>query len=107
MLDNEAFYDADIVPALRAIQKKCAEREMSFLAVAEYNPGEWGRTTVQTPTQSLALTIMHIAAQTGQNVDSLIINIRRHCHAQGIDMRSSMVLAPYAARQPQEGESNG
>lgn len=99
MVDNEQFYDAEIAPVLAQLGQKCMDRGMSFLAVAEYRAGDWGRTAVQMPDQSLPLTIMHIAAQTGQNVDALMINIARHCRKHGIDTSSSMYLSRFGAAQ--------
>jgi hypothetical protein len=42
--DGEAFYDADIAPALLVIAKRCQEAGLPFLAMVEYRTGAVGLT---------------------------------------------------------------
>lgn len=42
--DHEAFYDAEIAPALKAIAERCHEAGLPFLAMVEYEQGSVGLT---------------------------------------------------------------
>ena len=58
--EDEAWYDAEIAPALAALAKLCHERGMSFIAAVEYQPGDRGGTyylTEDAGLQMLALSI--------------------------------------------------
>lgn len=90
--DNEAIYDAEIAPVLAKLAERCTQIRMPFIAVAEYRPGEHGRTAVSVTGQGLAMSIVGIAAQTGVNVDALMINIMKHCQQNGIDTGASIFL---------------
>lgn len=91
-LGGEAWYDAEIAPALRELAKKCHERGMSFVAAVEYKPGERGGTYYLTEDAGLEMQMLRICALTAPNVDSYVINLKRYAHRLGIDTSASWVL---------------
>lgn len=90
--EDEAWYDAEIAPALAALAKLCHERGMSFIAAVEYQPGDRGGTYYLTEDAGLQMHMLHLAAQTVPNVDRYILALRRHCKGRGQDMSGSFVL---------------
>lgn len=90
--EDEAWYDAEIAPALAALAKRCHERGMSFVAAVEYQPGDRGGTYYLTEEAGLQMHMMHLAAQTAPNVDRYVIALRRHCQERGQDISGSFVL---------------
>ena len=90
--DDEAWYDAEIAPALATLAKRCNERGMSFVACVEYSPGERGGTYYMTEEAGIAMRMVHICSLTAPNVDSYIINLKRYAKENGIDTSSSWVL---------------
>jgi hypothetical protein len=90
--EGEAWYDAEIAPALAALAKRCEERGMSFVAAVEYQPGDHAGTYSLTEGAHLKMHMLRLCSMTAPNVDSYVINLRRHCKAEGIDMGASLVL---------------
>lgn len=90
--DGEAWYDAEIAPALADLAKRCHERGMAFVAVVEYQPGDRAGTYYMTEDAGLQMHMLHLAAQTVPNVDRYILALRRHCKERGQDMSGSFVL---------------
>ncbi len=90
--DDEAWYDAEIAPALAALAKRCHERGMAFVAVVEYQPGDRAGTYYMTEYAGLAMHMQHFCAMTAPNVDAYLMNLKRHCEAVGQDMSGSFVL---------------
>lgn len=95
MTDNEAWYDAEIAPALAALATRCHERGMAFLATVEYQPGELGDTRYMTKDAGLAMQMLALCQATAPNVDRYVIALRRYCRDRGIDTSTSAVLDPY------------
>ncbi|MES2973341.1 MAG: hypothetical protein V4757_07015 [Pseudomonadota bacterium] len=95
MTENEAFYDAEIAPALMALGAKLQERGMSFVATVEYDPGERGSTIALEEDAGLPMRILHIAANAGENFDALALGVIRYCKARGIDTSASMFLSRF------------
>lgn len=91
-MTNEEWYDAEIAPALSELAKKCHERDMSFVAAVEYDPGNRGGIYYLTDDAGLEMRMLHICAQTVPNVDSYVINLKRLAARDGIDTSSSFVL---------------
>lgn len=91
-MTNEEWYDAEIAPALADLAKRCNERGMAFIAAVEYEHGECGGTYFLTKDASLPMHMLNICARTAPNVDSYILNLRRHCEANGIDTGASLVM---------------
>ena len=90
--NNEAWYDAEIAPALAALAKRCHERGMAFIAVVEYQQGEYATMCQVGNDACLPVQMVKMCLQTAPNVDSYLINLARHCKAEGIDARTSMVM---------------
>lgn len=90
--EGEAWYDAEIAPALAELAKRCHERGMSFIATVEYQPGDRGGTYYLTEDAGLQMHMLHLAAQTVPNVDRYILALRRHCKERGQDISGSFVL---------------
>jgi len=90
--EDEAWYDAEIAPALAALAKRCHERGMSFLAVVEYEPERRGGTYYLTEGAGLSMSMLQLAAHTVPNVDRYVMALRRHCKDVGQDMSGSFVL---------------
>jgi hypothetical protein len=90
--DGEAWYDAEIAPALAALAKRCEERGMSFVAAVEYQPGDHASTYMLTDEAHLKMHMLRLCSMTAPNVDSYVMNLRRHCKAKGIDTGGSFVL---------------
>lgn len=94
--NNEKVYDEEIAPALLAIGKRCGELGLPFLAVAEWAPGEIGRTETSPAGVCFAFRIIQYAARSAPNFDSLAINLIRYCRANNIDTSESMFLSRFA-----------
>lgn len=90
--EEEAWYDAEIAPALAALAKRCHERGMSFVASVEYQPGDRGGTYYLTADAGIAMRMLHICAMTVPNVDSYIIKLKRFAKENNVDTSSSWVL---------------
>lgn len=88
--EREAFYDAEIAPALRDLAQRSQANGLSFLAVVEWEPGEHGRTFYQSPPAGLGIRLAEVAAQANGNADSLIMALMKHGHEHG---HSSACLA--------------
>lgn len=94
--DNEKAWDEEIGPALLAIGKRCEELGMPFLAVAEWSPGQIGRTEAAPAETGLAFRVIQMAARSTPNFDSLAINLIRYCNANNIDTSASMFLSRFS-----------
>jgi hypothetical protein len=95
--EDEAWYDAEIAPALADLAKRCHERGMAFLAVVEYQPGDRARTVFMTEDAGLAMQMVNLAAATVPNVDCYVMNLRKLCKERGQDMSGSFVLRGFGA----------
>lgn len=92
MEEAEAWYDAEIAPALAELAKRCHERGMAFVAAVEYAPGERGGTYYLTDDAGLEMHMLHFCARTAPNVDGYIMNLKRFATRKGIDTSASWVL---------------
>ena len=90
--EGEAWYDAEIAPALAELAKRCHKRGMAFVAVVEYEPGHRAGTYYMTEEAGLEMTMQHFCAMTAPNVDAYVMNLKRHCDAQDIDTGGSFAL---------------
>lgn len=90
--EDEAWYDAEIAPALAALAERCHQRGMAFLSVVEYQPGDRARTLYMTEHAGLAMQMVHLCAATAPNVDCYIMNLRKHCKEVCQDISGSFVL---------------
>jgi len=83
--EAEAFYDAEIAPALAALARTCAERGMNFVAVVEHDFGKVGLTRIKGVERAgPQFRVADTAARALGNVDSLILALiedgREHGH---------------------------
>ncbi len=95
--EDEAWYDAEIAPALADLAKRCNERGMSFVAVVEYQPGDRAGTYMMTEDAGLSMHMVSLCSRTAPNVDAYVMNLKRHCKAVGQDMSGSFVLRGFGA----------
>jgi len=93
--EGEAWYDAEIAPALVALAKRCNERGMSFIASVEYLAGERAGTYFLTADAGLTMRMQHICAMTAPNIDGYMINLARYCKARGIDTSGSIAMRSF------------
>lgn len=90
--EREAFYDAEIAPALMEIGKKCLDNGLSMLAVVEYAPGERGTTRCLQGYPGLEMVMLSHCDKMGRNIDGYVIGLARYLKQQGIPIGSSLVL---------------
>ena len=95
--DDEAWYDTEIAPALAALAKRCHERGMAFVAVVEYQPGDHAGTYMVGEGAGLALHMVSLCSRTAPNVDAYVMNLRKHCKANGIDTGGSFAMRAFGA----------
>lgn len=89
---SEAIYDELIAPKLAEVAKLCMEHKLSIVAVVEYAPGERGETRALQPDAGLGMVVVSHAAKCGENIDGLVIGMKRYAQANGIKTDSSIVL---------------
>ncbi len=92
MTENEAWYDTEIAPALAALNKKCAEKKMGFLAVVEFDPGSRGRTQSLPADAGVEMHMLYLCACAGNNFDKFAILMRQYAEKRGIDVSDSYYL---------------
>lgn len=90
--EDEAWYDAEIAPALAALAQRCYERGMAFVAAVEYQPGDHATTYMMGEDACLQMQMVRLCSQTAPNVDRYILALRKHCKEQGQDISGSFVL---------------
>ena len=90
--NDEAWYDAEIAPALADLAKRCHERGMSFVAVVEYEPERRAGTYHLTEDAGLSMHMVNLCSRTAPNVDAYVMHLRRHCKEVGQDIGGSFVL---------------
>ncbi len=95
--EDEAWYDAEIAPALAALAMRCHERGMAFVAAVEYQPGDHAGTYMVGEDAGLSMHMLHLCAHTAPNVDAYVMNLRKHCKAVGQDISGSFVLRSIGA----------
>ena len=89
---DEAWYDAEIAPALAALATRCNERGMSFVAVVEYQPGDLGATYYLTKDAGTEMHMLNLCGQTVPNVDAYVISLKRWAKQNNVSTDSSFVL---------------
>lgn len=80
---REAFYDAEIAPALMGLARKCEDFGFSIVAKVEWQPGETGTTASIRGDAGFGLRLTHWAAASNGNVDSLIIACKKYGQEHG------------------------
>ena len=88
-MSKEAFYDAEIAPALLDLAKKCEDKGLSLVAMCEFEPNETG-TTFSIRTEAGIEIMMSIMAMRARgNVDALLMALRQYGEEHG---HQSLVL---------------
>lgn len=90
-LSNEAWYDQEVAPVLVQLGLSCKARGMSLIAVTEYGPGERASVQQIEPTAGLAMQMLRINVNAGENFDSYVINFMRWAKAQGVSLDASLI----------------
>jgi hypothetical protein len=82
--EKERFYDEKVAPVLLDLMQQCAERDMPFIAVVEWEPMNYGR-TAHMPGEgvSAAMAITDLASRCEGNVDNLFMAIQRYGRKHG------------------------
>lgn len=75
--EAEAFYDAEIAPALLAVVERCKELGFAFVAHVEWWPGETGITQHVPDEAGAQMHMTQIAAHSHGNFDKMAINVMR------------------------------
>ena len=88
-MTNEEFYDQEIAPKLLELCDKCKERDMSFLALVEFEPEHRGRTERMSSKISIGQRLAHWAARADGNLDAVVFAAKRYAKEHG---HNSVVL---------------
>lgn len=83
MSDAERYYDDVIAPKLAELATDAKAHGLSFLAVVEWEPGEYGRTLYNVEGSSFYFRLVDLAARAQGNVDALWMAIKRHATMHG------------------------
>ena len=102
--EREACYDEEVAPALREIARKCEQHGLSFLAICEWEPGDYGRALLQQSSASPAFRLTNIAAKSEGNADVLINSIIEYGRRYGHD---SIHLAAFGVPTTPQPDDNG
>lgn len=92
---KEQWYDDEVAPLLKAIGDKCAAKNVSMVAVVEYDPGERGETSFLADPPGLAMIMLKHLAKCGTNVDGFIIGLKRYCREHDVDVSRSIYLGDF------------
>ena len=83
MTDGERYYDDVLAAKLRDIASDAHAHGMSFIALVEWEPGEFGETTYFQEQQSLVMQMARWSAKAHGNVDLFWIQVQRHAEKYG------------------------
>lgn len=89
---GEDWYGSEIAPKLLELADRCRERGMAMVATVEYEPGKRGSTMAMPDGAGLAMQMMRLCANAGENVDGYMIALRKFCDANGIDTATSIFM---------------
>lgn len=85
-MSKEEYYEEHIAPKLSVLAKECEDNGLSFLAICEWESGEYGSTRNFQPGSSFAIRMIDTAVEAQGNVDSFMMAIE--CHAMKHGHRS-------------------
>lgn len=88
-MNKEEYYDQNIAPKLLEIGKECENAGLTFIAVCEYEGGDYGGTRTIQPNSGYPIRLVDLAVQCEGNVDSLMFAVMRHAREHG---HSSIIL---------------
>jgi hypothetical protein len=80
---RERFYDENVAPVLMDLAKKCQDNGLSIIAMAEWDPGETGRTASITANAGYGIRMAEAAMRSHGNADSLIMGLMKHATEHG------------------------
>jgi nicotinamidase-related amidase len=86
---SESYYDDVIAPKLRELASDAHAHGMNFIALVEWEPGDYGETTYFQENQGLAMQMARWAAKAHGNADAFWIQVQRYAEKHG---HRSMVL---------------
>lgn len=92
---NEAFYDAEVAPALMDLARRCTERGMSLIATVSYDDeGSIGRTLALAPDAPATIRYLDALARSwcaggAVNVDGFLLAVMEDARRTG---HSSLLL---------------
>lgn len=89
---GEDWYGVEIAPKLLELADRCRERGIAMVATVEYAPCERGSTMALPDGTGLAMQMLRLCANAGENVDGYMIALRRFCDANGIDTGTSIFM---------------
>lgn len=73
--EREAFYDAEIAPALLGLAKQCEHAGLSIVATVEWEPGEGGTTVSLRADRSISIEMAMVCARARSNADTMIMHL--------------------------------
>ena len=88
-MNREKYYDKQIAPKLKDVMDICEKNNMSFVAVCEFNPGEYGSSRAVSHDASQAIRMCEMLTRANGNFDSFVIAVMRHANKHG---HSSIIL---------------
>lgn len=90
-LTNEQFYDQEIAPQLKLLMNKCAERNMPFIAVVEFEHEQCGLTADVPESASVWVHLVLHAYATKGNLDAFVIRVVRWAQERKISIEETMI----------------
>lgn len=81
--EREAFYDAEVAPALLELARKCEAGGLSFVASVEWSPDETGETLTIRSDAGVKIRMAAMAVQAHGNADALIGALVRYGETHG------------------------
>lgn len=102
--DRERLYDETIAPALLEVMNQCRSAGFSLVAFVEYEPDHYGTSLAKAPAATFAVNLVHTAARSNGNVDTLLIALIKHALEHG---HSSLILSQLGVPlSPERGRAN-
>lgn len=99
-MDNEEWYDKEIAPELARLAKMCEKKDMSFIAVVEFNKDEFGRTTLFTEDAHLTMMLLKVLTVANGNMDAFLSGVLRYANENNIDYGGSVFMKLIAGKMP-------
>jgi hypothetical protein len=99
--EREAWFDAEIAPALMALANRCLENGMAMVSTVEYAPDKRSSTYAMPSGAGLAMHMLRMCSAAGRNIDGYIIGLAKYCHANNIDTGASFVMRRFGMEPEQ------
>jgi hypothetical protein len=88
-MDKEQFYDEKISFKLSSIAKECGEKEISFISICEWSPGEFASISKLQAKSGLPVQMIKAVIESNGNIDAFLTAVIKHAKIHG---HSSMYL---------------